>query len=159
VYLLKIVGLPSRQYMVPALPIRLPRETQQKCLFAEDKWGTTPYIASRNCRQPQSGRTSPLKPRQSATTVVFVLEKINNWVENCVVLGYYANCSGNFLNRFRTTYRSLLQGSRIHNNFFYHATSLHSCTNYHNPLPNHLHQPYWLAPQCSDYSPPTIFLI
>ena len=132
---LKIVGLPGRQYMVPVLPLRLPWESQQKCLFAEDKWGTTPYIAGRNCRLPQSGRTSPLEPRQSAATAVFGLEKRTIglrtalfWVitQTVVVISYH---------RFRTTYRSLLQGSRIHNkacvyryhtcyNFFYHATSL-----------------------------------
>ena len=66
--------------------MRLPREIQQKCLFAEDKWGTTPYIAGRNCRLPQLGRTSPLEPRQSAATAVFGLEEKNNWAENCAVL-------------------------------------------------------------------------
>jgi hypothetical protein len=148
--------------MVPELPLRLPWETQQKCLFAEDKWGTTPYIAGRNCMLPQSGRISPLEPRQSTATAVLGLEKrtfglrtVVFWVitQTVVVISYH---------RFRTNYRSLLQESRTHNNLFYHATSLFTAALTATLLflpPKHLHQPYWLTPHDWDFSLPTISLI
>ena len=155
-----MVGLPGRQYTVPALPSRLPGETQQKCLFAEYKWGTAPYIAGRNCRLPQLGRTSPLEPRQSAATAGFVLEKKNNWTENCAVLGYYADSSSNFLPTFRNNFSVPSSGvknskqslcislSHLLEFLLSRKVSLHSCNNYHTPLPpKQLHQPYWLAPR------------